>query len=237
MTSFQQGTPPITFVTKFPPNGGFFGVGTTPNIVLKRRPNSEARSMTKSRVAFVCAASLMLIIGGAPISWGEEITDGIFHRVSEINAEITRGRMIAPVPLTIPDDVDPQSVFLGSYIVEAVATCNSCHSNKEYTVTGNPFNGQPKQVNQTCYLNGGQSLGPNIVSRNITPDNRGRPAGLTFVMFKNLMRTGNDPEHPGTLLQVMPWDGFQNMTNTELKAIYDYLSSIPSLPTGGVSPC
>jgi hypothetical protein len=30
---------------------------------------------------------------------------------------------------------------------------------------------------------------------------------------------------------------FQNMTDIALKAIYDYLSSIPSLPDGGTAPC
>jgi hypothetical protein len=154
----------------------------------------------------------------------------------EIAREIKIGKRIAPVPLTLGRR-DPASVYLGAYIVEAVATCNSCHSNKEYTATGNPFNGQPKQVNTTCYLNGGQSFGPGLVSRNITPDSSGKPAGITFATFKNLMRTGNDPQNPGTLLQVMPWDGFQNMTDTDLRAIYDYISSIPSLPTGGSGNC
>jgi hypothetical protein len=155
----------------------------------------------------------------------------------EIRNEVIRGKMIAPVPLKIPPGVNPASVYLGAYVVEAVATCNSCHSNMEYTATGNPFNGQPKQVNTACYLNGGQSFGPGIVSRNITPDSTGKPAGITLATFINLMRTGNDPQNPGTLLQVMPWDGFQNMTDTDLEAIYDYLSSIPSLPDGGTAPC
>ena len=155
----------------------------------------------------------------------------------EIYAEVKRGQEIAPVPLQIPADVNPISVYFGSYFVEAVATCNSCHSNKEYTAINNPFEGKPKKVNATCYLNGGQSFGSGIVSANITPDKTGKPAGITFKTFKNLMRTGHDPRDPGTLLQVMPWDGFQNMTEASLKAMYDYLSSIPSLPTGGNSPC
>lgn len=156
---------------------------------------------------------------------------------SEIAREVWIGKEIAPVPLKIPRGTNPFSVYLGAYIVEAVATCNSCHSNLEYAPGHNPFLGQPKQVNQTCYLNGGQSFGSGIVSANITPDKTGKPAGITFATFVNLMRTGNDPKNPGTLLQVMPWDGFQNMTDTDLRAIYDYLSSIPSLPTGGNSPC
>jgi hypothetical protein len=100
---------------------------------------------------------------------------------------------------------------------------------------GNPFAGQPKQINTLCYLNGGQSFGP-FFSRNITPDASGKPAGLTLAQFVQVIRTGNDPEQPGSLLQVMPWPAFKDMSDSDLKAIYDYLSSIPSLPYGGTSP-
>jgi cytochrome c1 len=176
--------------------------------------------------AGLVAAGLVAAVALVPSASANEIFD-----------EILRGREIAPVPLKIPRNVDPFSAYLGAYVVEAVATCNSCHSNNEYAAGHNPFLGQPKQVNATCYLNGGQSFGNGIVSLNITPDKTGKPAGLDFGTFLKVMRTGYNPQDPGTLLQVMPWDGFQNMTDTDLKAIYDYLSSIPSLPTGGTSPC
>ena len=43
------------------------------------------------------------------------------------------------------------------------------------------------------------------------------------------MRTGHDPdpaEH-GRLLQVMPWPVTSDMTDRDLRAIYEYLRSIP----------
>jgi hypothetical protein len=47
------------------------------------------------------------------------------------------------------------------------------------------------------------------------------------------MRTGIDPDqaHPqfGPFLQVMPWPAFQDMTDKDLHAIYEYLSAIPCL--------
>lgn len=157
---------------------------------------------------------------------------------TDLAAQIVRGRQIAPVPLAIRDGVNPLSVWLGSYIVNGVADCNGCHSNNPFTPGHNPFQGQPKQLNAACYLNGGQVFGP-FVSRNITPDASGRPAGRSFATFVNLMKTGNDPQDPGTLLQVMPWDTFQNMTITDLRAIYDYLSAIPALADGNAAsgPC
>lgn len=129
---------------------------------------------------------------------------------------------------------DPQSVGLGSYWVNGMAGCNDCHSAAPYAAGGNPFLGQVKKINKATYLNGGACFGP-IESRNITPDVNGRPAGLTLKQFLNVMRTGDDPENPGTLLQVMPWPDFQNLTNRDLSAIYSYLSAIPSLPSPNVT--
>ena len=62
----------------------------------------------------------------------------------------------------------------------------------------------------------------------VTPDELGRPAGLTFEEFEHLLRTGR--EEDGEILQVMPWNVYGNMTRLDLRAIYEYLSAIPSLP-------
>ena len=90
------------------------------------------------------------------------------------------------------------------------------------------FLGAPKQVNVPCYLDGGQTFGP-FVSRDITPWENGKPAGLTFQQFKHVIRTGEDPDNPGQLLQVMPWPVYQTMSDDDLRAIYEYLSSIPAI--------
>jgi len=49
---------------------------------------------------------------------------------------------------------------------------------------------------QNCALGG---LGSYI---NRTPDQTGQPVGLTFTEFQQLIRTGQDPDNPGQLLQV-----------------------------------
>jgi hypothetical protein len=71
-------------------------------------------------------------------------------------------------------------------------------------------------------------FGPGIVSRNLTPDAQGLPAGLTLDQFIHTLRTGEDPEEPGQLLQVMPWPVFGKKSTRDLTAVYEYLSSIPS---------
>ena len=76
-----------------------------------------------------------------------------------------------------------------------------------------------------------------FVSRNITPDATGKPAGLTFDEFRSLIRTGVDPEHVTPLLQIMPWPTFRKMGDRDLAAIYEYLSSIPHADTPPPGTC
>jgi hypothetical protein len=142
------------------------------------------------------------------------------------NSRIRQGFAIAPVPL----------VGLGSYIVNAQAGCNDCHSCPSYAPGHNPFFHQPKQFNAANYLAGGVPFGP-FTSRNITPSlTTGLPADFTFEQFEVALRTGKDFDlaHPliSDLLQVMPWPVFQSMLDRDLRAIYEYLSAIPHATPG-----
>jgi hypothetical protein len=125
---------------------------------------------------------------------------------------------------------DRALVGLGSYLVNAVGGCNDCHTAPPYTKDPEAFLGAPKQINLACYLAGGTPFGPGIVSRDITPWEDGKPAGLTWAQFKHVIRTGEDPDNPGQVLHVMPWPVYQSMTDSDLRAIYEYLLAIPAIP-------
>jgi len=117
-------------------------------------------------------------------------------------------------------------VGLGSYLVNAGGGCNDCHTHPSFTLGGDPFKGETEIINTAQFLAGGRQFGP-ITATNITPDENGRPAGLTFEEFEHLLRTGEDE---GKILQVMPWNAYGKMTRFDLRAIYEYLSAIPPLP-------
>ncbi|MFO1506566.1 MAG: hypothetical protein U1F23_05745 [Lysobacterales bacterium] len=150
---------------------------------------------------------------------------------------IAIGLAIAPVPLDLTN-LDPRLVGLGSYMVNAMGSCNDCHTVPAYAPGGDPFMGEPEQVNATNYLAGGRAFGP-FISRNITPDANGLPAGRTFDQFEQAMRDGVDFEcapgdpPPCPLLQVMPWPYYTDMSDDELLAIYQFLSAIPHAEPGG----
>src|SRR5512137_1923768 len=87
---------------------------------------------------------------------------------SSDESKVKRGFEIAPVPLNL-EGKNRALVSLGSYIVNAQAGCNDCHTCPNYADGVDPYNGHPKMVNTAHYLAGGRPFGP-FRSRNITPD-------------------------------------------------------------------
>jgi len=182
-------------------------------------------------------------------------------------SEVLEGFAINPVPLNLAGK-DRALVGLGSYLANSIGACNDCHNAgpggaSGYLPNGNPFQlpapagpyGGKKLTNPATFLGGGRDFGSfpadpfaHIVSRNLTPDKTGRPAGgHTLVEFLTIMRTGVDMDHlhptctgapgptcipapfDGSRLQIMPWPEFKDMTNRDLTAIYEYLSAIPCI--------
>ena len=159
--------------------------------------------------------------------------DSIFDRSNNndrLVSRIQRGFALAPVPLKLRHR-NKELVGLGSYIVNAQGACNDCHTCPPFTPDHDPYTGGDGLPNAANYLAGGTAFGP-FVSRNITPDETGRPAGLTRDEFIELMRTGHDPDNPGVLLQVMPWPIYGRMLRSDLAAVYEYLSAIPHAEPG-----
>ena len=206
---------------------------------------------------------LMGILLSSPPGWAQDW--------SEEAEKIQIGFAVAPVPLNLAGK-DQRLVGLGSYLVNAANDCNFCHTaggppNFNFAAGHNPYFGEKKKTDPTTYLAGGTPfgpaipfgyvaaagsyLGPDIVSRNLTPDKTGRPeGGHTLAQFMEIMRTGVDMDHlhptctsyspptpancipapvDGSRLQVMPWPDFQDMTDHDLEAIYTYLSAIPCI--------
>jgi hypothetical protein len=217
-------------------------------------------------LAAVVLALWLVRFPGARVQADQETDEGSLIR---------RGFAIAPVPLNLAGK-SPALVGLGSFIVNGQSDCNGCHTaggppNFNYAANGNPYflNQGPTKQDPTVYLAGGTDfgpalppgfydpgygsyLGPDMITRNLTPDKTGRAeGGHTLAEFKEIMRTGKDFDnlHPqctdisptpspancipapvdASRLQVMPWPVFHNMTDHQLEAIYEYLSAIPCI--------
>jgi hypothetical protein len=152
-------------------------------------------------------------------------------RAGEIE-QILRGFEIAPVKLDLAGK-DWALVGLGSYLVNTTG-CNDCHTHPNWASPGNPYSGEKEQINTAQYMSGGRVFGPTAapiaISANITPDRKGKPAGLNWLGFLEVMRTGHDPRDPSDdLLQIMPWPLYRWKTDRDLRAMYEYLRAIPHL--------
>ena len=73
-------------------------------------------------------------------------------------SKIKQGYAINPVKLNLAGKNRAQ-VGLGSYIVNTTG-CNDCHTRPSYAPGGDPFQGQPEQINKDQYMTGGRQFGP-----------------------------------------------------------------------------
>lgn len=128
-----------------------------------------------------------------------------------------RGLQIAPVPLALAGKTSAQieQIGTGSYLVNAAADCENCHSPA------------PNK-----YLAGGVVLPLDatqfVVTRNLTPD---PTTGLkdTEAQFIQAERTGTDILNVGKALILHPWQHERWMSTADLKAIYAFLRAIPPI--------
>jgi len=205
------------------------------------------------------AACAVILAAGLVISSQRMRADGGDDSKDSEQSKIKIGHDIAPVQLNLKgkdhDLVYLGSYIVNAQ--GDCNGCHSKSPDTEYVFGGIPYFGQhPTKVNPDVYLGGGQDFGTldpdgksaHIVTRNLTPDKTGRPeGGNTFEEFKQIIRHGTDFDHwhptctgaltpncvpppfDGSLLQIMPWPTYANMTDHDLLAIYTYLSAIPCL--------
>ena len=139
-----------------------------------------------------------------------------------IMGNLVKAFMIKPVgpegkiPSSIKKDT---SAEYGRYLALSVSECNGCHTKRDMTgaYIGEPFGGGNK------FDEGG---GPALVTPNLTPDPSGRLDGWNQQTFINRFRMGKLIPH-----SPMPWSSFKNMSDVELKAIYNFLRTLKPVKT------
>lgn len=118
------------------------------------------------------------------------------------------------VPKSIPRD---STAVYGKYLANSVANCVGCHTNRDMMTgafIGEPFAGGLKFEDPGV---------PALVSPNINPNTHGRIYGWSQQDFINRFRMGKTISYSH-----MPWNSFKRMSDNDLKAIYNYLKSLPA---------
>lgn len=194
----------------------------------------HARVLVPGRVMLSALTGVSVVAFlGYHLAHGEE-TDTSY----DLARAAQQGQHISPVPLELANK-RPQLVYRGSYLVNALGSCNSCHTCPSYRgvdpyqVGGHGLGSDPTPVNSANFLAGGTPFQNSaIVSPSLAPDSSGKPGGMTYQQFKLAMHDGQDSHNSAHILQVMPWPIYRNLDENDFRAIYLYLSSIPPAPSG-----
>ncbi len=144
-----------------------------------------------------------------------------------------------------------ESIKRGEYLVTVIG-CDHCHSPKKMTdqgpvpdldrwMMGYPANDPVPEVPENAVGPGRWVLLNNDLTvavgpwgtsfgANLTPDDSGI-GSWSFDQFKKAMTEGKykGMENSRPLMPPMPWQSFAHLSNEDLKAIYDYLMSIPPI--------
>lgn len=109
----------------------------------------------------------------------------------------------------------------GDYLANVVANCGGCHTQRSPTggFIGTPFAGGSAMVEK-----GGTFTPPNL-----TTDSSSRIFKWSEENFLNRFRMGRLMKG-----SPMPWPSYKRMSDTELKAIFKYLKSLPPAKTGAL---
>ena len=152
------------------------------------------------------------------------------HRYTLLGKVVKATVLANPVgPAETPSKISPHGATIenGRYLVESVALCWACHTQRDEktgTLIGPRFGGA------TGFLEpadpGHVWAPPNITSDSTT----GKLGHMSEDEFVSRFHAGRMlPNSP------MPWQGFRNMSDDDLRAMYQYLKSLPPV-TRDVGP-
>lgn len=155
-------------------------------------------------------------------------------------------------------DTLQEMVTRGAYLVNTIG-CDDCHTPKKMTPKGlvpdleRRFSGHPSdeplpKINKNdiepgkwVLMNGDLTafVGPWGVSfaTNLTPDETGL-GNWTFKNFKIAIREGKfmGLENQRMLLPPMPWQNFRKLTDSDLRAMFEYLKTVKPIKNVVPSP-
>ena len=158
---------------------------------------------------------------GSNGSDGMNGSDGANGNDVIISDRAKHGLDISPVAINTTGMTSAQieAVGQGSYLINAVAGCDSCHG----------------AAGATPGFLGGTTAAGSFNARNLTPDST-TGMKLSKADFVDAMRTGNNYTctangctSAGNTMKVMPWNDYRWASTADLEAMYAYLKAIPAV--------
>lgn len=166
--------------------------------------------------------------------------DGQQNPVPDPN-NVMRGLAVNAVNVAAPASVSDAALFArGSYIVNAQASCNDCHTNRD-----RDYQSATRQINTAAFLSGGRvfAVPPPLqpvfkivrsMTSNLTGSSMGyfTTAGDPTISFQQWVEEITQGVHADMtapkppLAWPMPWQHFGQMTLGDLEAVYTYVRTV-----------
>jgi mono/diheme cytochrome c family protein len=151
----------------------------------------------------------------------QPVKNKVPHNKLNVLGSVVKAYMVKPVgpsgevPAVVKTDT---SATYGKYLVLSIGECAGCHTKR--SISG---------AYDAPLLSGGMPMN-GLVPPNLTNDSNSRIFTWSQHQFIERFRKGKlIPQSE------MPWNSFKRMNDDELKAIYNYLKSIPGEKTPDVA--
>ncbi|HEX3747128.1 MAG TPA: c-type cytochrome [Bryobacteraceae bacterium] len=128
-------------------------------------------------------------------------------------------------PSNIKVAMTPEHIARGQYIFRSISDCDSCHSQRDYTLVGAPLvmSGRGAGAILSDLMSGLPGV---VVASNLTPDVETGIGSWTDGEKIRAIRDGVDRDG-NALFPMMPYQAFRHMSDADVQAVVAFLDSLP----------
>ncbi|MEK7690989.1 MAG: cytochrome C [Bdellovibrionota bacterium] len=151
----------------------------------------------------------------------KQIATGEWKPFGKILMSTTKlGPSREPAPAVAPP-AETVSIERGKYLAKNIMLCSGCHTPFDM---GSFASVGPEASGSLPDPSHGKDEGMEFVAPNLTSD----PSGITGKWSEDqfVLRLKKGRAYPSS---IMPWEGFQATTETDLRSVYQYLKSLPPI--------
>ncbi|HVY45186.1 MAG TPA: hypothetical protein VHB21_04865 [Minicystis sp.] len=125
-------------------------------------------------------------------------------------------------------EATPARLARGKYVVEALADCMGCHSDRDYTRWGAPVVEARRGVGGAAFNEANSGVPGVVCAQNITSDRATGLGAWTDGEIARAIREGVD-RHGDALFPMMPYAYYHAMSDEDVEAVVVYLRTLPPI--------
>jgi mono/diheme cytochrome c family protein len=131
----------------------------------------------------------------------------------------------AQKPLAIQVPMTADRIARGEYIFTTLASCDDCHSERDFKKLGGPVTPMGRGKGMVMPLNGLPGV---IVASNITPDSETGIGNWTDGEKIRAIRDGVSKDGRA-LFPLMPYESYRHLSDVDVQALVAYMNTLPPI--------